>query len=224
MKRILIGLVFLCAACAHNPRISNESRRIVFFGDSITELGVRPGGYITRMRLALDARSLQYDLIGAGVSGDKIYDLYLRMEEDVLSHRPDTVVIWVGVNDVWHKQIHNTGTDAPKFERFYAALIRKFQAEGIRVVLVTPMGVGEKRPGENPLDAELDKYSEIIRSLAAKYHCPLIDVRKAFQAYIAANNPADQDSGILTYDRVHPNDSGNRWLAEKMLQALVPSP
>ncbi|WP_315822065.1 hypothetical protein [Paraflavitalea speifideaquila] len=46
----------------------------------------------------------KYELIGAGIGGNKAYDLYLRMEEDVLAKDPNTVVIWVGVNDVWHKK------------------------------------------------------------------------------------------------------------------------
>jgi lysophospholipase L1-like esterase len=56
-----------------------------------------------------------------------VYDLYLRLEEDVLKKRPDVVVIWIGVNDVWHKTILGTGTDADKFEKFYTAIINKLK-------------------------------------------------------------------------------------------------
>ncbi len=74
----------------------------MFFGDSITQAGVEPGGYISRLNemLKQSGKADNYELVGAGVSGNKIYDLYLRMEDDVLKLRPDVVVIWVGVNDV----------------------------------------------------------------------------------------------------------------------------
>src|ERR1700733_4121799 len=82
-----------------------KTTRVVFFGDSITEMGARPGGYITRIQDALSQKGLanQYELIGAGVGGNKVYDLYLRMDDDVLAKKPDVVFIWIGVNDVWHK-------------------------------------------------------------------------------------------------------------------------
>ena len=97
-------------------------KKVVFFGDSITQAGVQPGGYIRLMDslVALDKKSADYELIGAGIGGDKIYDLHLRMEEDVLKKQPDIVVIYVGVNDVWHKSSSGTGTDYNKFGRFYA--------------------------------------------------------------------------------------------------------
>jgi lysophospholipase L1-like esterase len=47
----------------------------------------------------------------------------------VLSKNPDIVVIYIGVNDVWHKRSTGTGTDADKFEKFYKALIAKIQAK-----------------------------------------------------------------------------------------------
>src|SRR3954449_611588 len=79
-----------------------KKTRIIFFGDSITQAGVSPTGYITKMQemLAKSGKGSQYELIGAGIGGNKVYDLYLRMEDDVLAKNPDVTVIWVGVNDV----------------------------------------------------------------------------------------------------------------------------
>jgi lysophospholipase L1-like esterase len=111
----------------------DKQLKIIFFGDSITQAGVQAGGYITKMKESLEKQGIKdkYQLIGAGIGGNKVYDLYLRLEEDVLSQKPDVVVIYVGVNDVWHKSSSGTGTDADKFEKFFVALIKKFQANGI---------------------------------------------------------------------------------------------
>src|SRR4030095_1509099 len=79
----------------------DKNKKIIFFGDSITQMGVNPGGYISDMREILTAEGVDnYDLVGAGIGGNKVYDLYLRMPEDVIAQSPDIVVIYVGVNDV----------------------------------------------------------------------------------------------------------------------------
>jgi len=77
---------------------SNKKKRIIFFGDSITESGIKPGGYIVRMdsMIALQGKSESYELIGSGISANKVYDLYLRMEEDVLKRDPALLVIYNG--------------------------------------------------------------------------------------------------------------------------------
>lgn len=200
----------------------SKPTRVVFFGDSITEAGVNPGGYIAQMRDSLAARNqaANYELLGAGISGNKVYDLYLRLESDVLEKRPDLVFVWIGVNDVWHKKTHGTGTDADKFERFYTALIKKMQAQGIRLTLCTPACVGEKTDCTNTLDGDLNHYANMIRRLAQTYNCGLCDFREAFLNYNLKNNPQNAEKGILTTDGVHLNEKGNALAAGMMLERL----
>ncbi|MBL7737447.1 MAG: SGNH/GDSL hydrolase family protein [Chitinophagaceae bacterium] len=199
-----------------------KKQRVIFFGDSITQAGVSPGGYITRVQemLTQQNKGSSYEIIGAGIGGNKIYDLYLRMDEDVLAKNPDIVYIWVGVNDVWHKASHGTGTDPDKFQKFYEAVIKKLQAKNIKVILCTPAAIGEKTDFSNQQDGDLNQYSKIIRNIASEYHCGLVDLRKSFLAYNLANNPENKESGILTTDRVHLTEKGNILVAEEMLKAL----
>ncbi|WP_316812763.1 SGNH/GDSL hydrolase family protein [Pedobacter heparinus] len=216
MKRIklllllpVLMMVMLFSAMKIKPK------RIIFFGDSITQAGIKPGGYVDLLKKDLDPG--KYEVIGAGIGGNKVYDLYLRMEDDVLKKQPDLVVIYIGVNDVWHKLSSKTGTDYDKFIKFYQALINKIQANGAKIVLCTPAVIGEKKNGANEMDAELDKYSGAIRDLAARNNLPLADLRKLFIAYDLANNPDDLAKGILTTDGVHLNEKGNRTLADTLL-------
>lgn len=199
-----------------------EKKKVIFFGDSITEAGVQPGGYITQLREIIknESKADNFDLIGAGIGGNKVYDLYLRLESDVLAANPDIVVIYIGVNDVWHKQSHGTGTDPDKFERFYLALIKKLKEKNIQVILCTPAVVGEKTDFSNQLDGDLNSYSTIIRKIAATQALQLVDLRKAFLEYNLANNPDNKESGILTTDRVHLNEKGNKLVAEKIWEIL----
>ncbi|WP_443945823.1 SGNH/GDSL hydrolase family protein [Pedobacter sp. AW1-32] len=198
--------------------MSYKPKRVIFFGDSITQQGVSKNGYVTLIKKSLD--STQYEFSGAGIGGNKVYDLYLRMEDDVLNKKPDVVVIYVGINDVWHKQSSHTGTDYDKFLKFYQAMINKIQGVGSKVILCTPSVIGEKKNGGNDLDAELDKYAEGIRQLAAKNQLPVCDLRKIFTDYEHENNTADVEKGILTGDRVHLNENGNKLVADHLLPLI----
>lgn len=203
--------------------IQDKPKKIIFFGDSITQAGVQPKGYITQFGQMLEQKGLKdkYELVGAGIGGNKIYDLYLRLEDDVLSKKPDIVFVYVGVNDVWHKATSGTGTDADKFERFYQALINKIKANNITLILCTPAAIGEKNDASNQQDGDLNQYSKIIRNLASKNNLALCDLRKEFQDYNVKNNPENKERGILTTDRVHLNDLGNQFVAEKMLPLII---
>ncbi|MBI1344049.1 MAG: G-D-S-L family lipolytic protein [Terrimonas sp.] len=214
MKKIL-PLVFLLALFAYIPQ---KKKKVIFFGDSITQAGVKPGGYITLIdsMCKLEGLSDGYEFIGAGIGGNKVYDLYLRMQEDVLDKHPDIVVIFVGVNDIWHKRTYGTGTDPDKFEKFYQAIINKITENGGRVILCTPACIGEKTDFSNEQDGDLNEYSKIIRQIAAKNKVPLVDLRQIFLAYDQKNNPDNKDRGILTVDRVHLNSTGNQLVADKM--------
>lgn len=195
--------------------------RIVFFGDSITEAGIQPGGYIQQLKdsLAQAGKATDLELIGSGIGGNKVYDLYLRLENDVLDKQPDVVFIYVGVNDVWHKKTHGTGTDAPKFVQFYRAIIQKIRKQGAQVVLCTPACIGEKTDCTNSLDGELNQYAQLIRDLATEFQAPLVDLRKAFLEYNLKNNPQNLENGILTTDGVHLNAKGNAYVAAQMLHS-----
>lgn len=197
--------------------------RVIFFGDSITQAGVGPKGYITMMTETLKTKgqSGAYELMGAGIGGNKVYDLYLRLEDDVLSKKPDVVFIYVGINDVWHKSSSGTGTDPDKYVKFYEALIKKMKAQNIRVIVCTPTVIGEKNDNSNMQDGDLNQYAKLIRDIAKRNNLQLCDLRKYFQDYLAQNNAENKEKDILTSDRVHLNDAGNKFLAEKMMDALM---
>lgn len=219
MKLSFIALLF-CAITAFIP--ANKKKRVVFFGDSITEAGAKPGGYIRKLdsMLVLQGKAEQYELVGAGIGGNKVYDLYLRIEEDVLTKEPDVVIIYIGVNDVWHKRTSGTGTDPDKFEKFYQAIINKLKAKNISVILCTPATIGEKTDFSNPLDGDLNEYSKIIRNIAKKNNLTVVDLRKSFLDYDLKNNPDNKSKDILTNDGVHLNAKGNQFVADEMWKVL----
>lgn len=223
MKNTLRFLFLFFLSMAMLSLKQDKPTKVIFFGDSITQAGIGPGGYITKMKDMLEKQGVKskYQLIGAGIGGNKVYDLFLRMEDDVLSQNPDLVVIYIGVNDVWHKTSHGTGTDADKFTGFYNAIIKKLQSKGIKVICCTPAVIGERTDNSNPQDGDLNYYSGLIRNIASKYDCPLVDLRKEFISYNLKNNTQNKESGVLTTDRVHLNDTGNQFVADLMMKAIL---
>jgi len=199
-----------------------SKKKVVFFGDSITQAGVNPGGYIRLIDSIMKAEGVadRYETVGAGIGGNKIYDLFLRMDADVLAKKPDVCIVYIGVNDVWHKTSSGTGTDYDKFGRFYDAVVAKLRNAGIRVILATPAVIGERTDHSNAQDGDLNLYSNWIRQYAAAQKLPLVDLRKAFLDYNLKNNPKNDEKGILTSDRVHLNAKGNLLVAQAMWQAV----
>jgi len=216
---LLAAFVFSMLLMAENHR--RKRKKIVFFGDSITNYGARPGGYIAHIIHLLKEADIEYkyELTGAGADGNTVIDLIRRIDNDILSKGADIVIIFIGINDVWH-QLTGGGTDKETFQNAYAAIIDKLKTVAIEVVLCTPTVIGEKTDFTNEQDADLEIYSEIVRNLAFKYDLPLIDLRKAFLNYNLIHNTENTDYGILTYDKVHLNSEGNQLVAKDMWKVL----
>ncbi len=200
----------------------NKKKKVVFFGDCITQMGAGNGGYIRLMEdiIKSEKKSDEFELVGAGISGNKVTDLYLRLEKDVLSKQPDIVVIYVGINDVWHKRLAGTGTDYVKFTEFYDVIVKKLQAEKIKVIVCTPSVIGERKDNSNEQDGELNMYSNWLRNYAKTNQLICVDLRTDFQNYLIANNPSNEEKGLLTSDRVHLNAKGNLFVAQTIWKEL----
>lgn len=209
---------------ADEPKTAlKKGDRIVFLGDSITQGGGGPQGYITLVKKGLDEKNkdLAVETVNAGISGNKVPDLQRRVDKDVIAKKPNVVFIYIGINDVWHgEKDPSRGTTKDKFEMGLREVIGKITDAGAKVILCTPTVIGEKKDGANKLDKQLDEYAEISRKLAKELKLPLCDLRKAFVEHIKANNADDKDKGVLTGDRVHLNAAGNKLVADTMLNML----
>lgn len=195
--------------------------RVVFLGDSITQAGARPGGYVTLVAEAIVRQKpdLGVEVIGAGISGNKVPDLEKRLQRDVLDKKPTVVVIYIGINDVWHS-LNNRGTPKDAYEQGLRRLIEQIEKAGARVILSTPSVIGEKTDGTNKLDAMLDEYSQISRQVAKDTGAQLLDLHQQFRDYLMKHNPDNAEKNVLTTDGVHLNAAGNRFVADRMLEAL----
>jgi lysophospholipase L1-like esterase len=219
--------VFAAAAQAADgdPVPLKKGDKIVFLGDSITQGGGGPKGYVTLIKSALAEKhkELGIEVVNAGISGNKVPDLQRRLDKDVIARKPTLVVIYIGINDVWHGMNDPArGTSKEKFEDGLKEIIGKIQAAGARVVMCTPTVIGEKTGGVNKADSKLDEYSDISRKIAKELKLPLCDLRKAFVDNLKDINKDNKERGVLTTDTVHLNEAGNKVVAETILKTIDP--
>ena len=213
---VAVSLLFTLLAAVHLA----DKKRVVFFGDSITQAGAKPGGYIEMLKTMVD--TTQYELIGAGISGNKVTDLEARIRKDVLDKKPDVVMIYIGINDVWHfyKFEGTTGTEADRYEAGLRTLAEQIKAQGAQVVFCTPTVIGEDPDSDAEENVRLTQYADIVRRVANDTDSQLCDLRKAFSKYLKKNNKDKAYEGVLTTDGVHMNEQGNAFLAKQMKQCL----
>jgi lysophospholipase L1-like esterase len=218
---LLLFAGFVLSMLLMSFNYGRKKTKVLFFGDSITNQGMRRNGYITLLSRLIkqEVEEEKFDLIGAGVDGNKVGDLLQRVEADVLSRGPDIVVVFIGVNDVWHKQT-GAGTEIDTFETSYERLIEKLKVGRSKILLCTPAVIGEKVDESNEFDEDLMSFNEVIKNIAYSNDFPLIDLRKAFMDYNLANNLENKQAGILTTDGVHLNDEGNELVAREMWKVI----
>ena len=218
MKKYLwLFIIIFMSSCNGNKK------QVVFLGDSITEEGrTLELGFINLLEESLDSE--KFNLIGKGISGDKVSDLLVRYENDVLSQNPDIVFIYIGINDVWHSYDVGKGSDIDFYEKGLRKIITDIKKRGAKIILCTPTVIGERVTFEDELevkrDQELDAFSGVVRNLASEFNTELLDLRTIFKDYIAENNKNNEYQDFLTDDGVHLNDAGNKLLSEKMLNYI----
>ena len=220
-EKLLLLAVFVVSMLLMAGNHRRKRKKIVFFGDSITQEGSRPGGFITRIIRLLKEADMEYnyELVNAGANGDKVHDLYQRMDTDILANGADIVVIVIGINDILFKNKENEIAEK-NFETVYETIIKKLDQAAIKIVVCTLTAIDEKINDVNNYEEKIEIYSQIVRNLAVKYNLPLVDLRKAFLNYNLINDSANSETGILPYDNIHLNNDGNQLVAEEMWKVL----
>lgn len=218
------------------PEIQNVlagKRKIVTVGDSITEAGKYPGGYVWLLQRYLNALypDRQIEIVNAGISGNKASDMQARFQKDAIDQKPDLVMINVGVNDVWHaffdfqnSQFHpqgnlQTGVPLVEYRDKLTQMVLSAKAAGIRVLLLSPTPIREILDG--PENRRLQEYVAAMREIALQNKCLFIDLNAPFREVIGTyQRHAGKTLNLLAADGVHPNPSGYRIIAFTILRGL----
>lgn len=230
--------LLLCSGPATIPPMLQGVHRIVVLGDSITEQGAAPRGYVTLFRETLkrDFPDQQIEVINSGISGHKSNDMLARFKRDVTDHHPDLVTINVGVNDVWHnfkdaawqhrvpEGNSGRGLMLPAYIENVGKMIDLAKAANAKVILVSPSLVYEDLNC-----AENKRLSQFVRAeekLARERGVGFINLNREFHEVVGAYQKfAGRSHLLLTIDGVHLNDQGNILYANSILKYLgAPTP
>ena len=230
MRKIIFLIISLLIISCENMN-DNQPAKIVFLGDSITQQAEDfEDGFINLIRQNLV--QYKFELVGKGISGNKVSDLLTRYKSDVIDLNPDIVFIYIGINDVWHKYDFGTGSDIDLYEKGLRTIISDIKSLGSKIVLCTPTVIGENT-GDfvlgnqfkdvetmEKMNGDLNTFSEVVRKLSNEYGTELLDLRKIFMDYLAENNINNDAAGILTTDGVHLNEQGNKLIADQMIKFI----
>ncbi len=202
--------------------------KIILFGDSITDAGrflsdalpyyTYGFGYARDIASALRWKNCRkYEIINKGNSGNKIVNLYERVQADVWNLKPDVLSVLIGVNDVWHMIAHNTGVDLKRYEKIYRALIEetKERLPNLKIILCEPFFLhGVVTDG---LDFDkfsiVKDYADVVRKIAEEYGAAFLPLQKKFETL--ANKIGAEN---CLSDGVHPTEIGAKLIADEWLK------
>ena len=178
------------------PPAAGENR-VVFMGDSITDVG----------RMAEIFSPKPY--VNRGIGGQTTPQMLIRFRPDVIDLQPSVVVILAGTNDI----AGNTGPmRLEDTENNYASMAELAHVHGIGVVLASVMPINNYTPKSESffLQRSPEKILELNRWL--KDYC----ARNGY-VYLDYFSATVDDKGMLkadlTEDGLHPNKAGYAIMA-----------
>ena len=183
------------AANAALPPPAREEKRVVFIGDSITDVWTK----------FFDAQFPGKPYINRGIDAQTTPQMLLRFRQDVISLHPAAVVILGGINDI----AGNTGPSTLEMiENNLMSMTDLARANGIAVVLcsVLPASRIPWRPELAPAQ-QIIELNAWMKRYAQERGVTFVDYWTAM---------ADEQNGLpaaLSRDGVHPNEAGYRLMS-----------
>lgn len=224
-----------------------DARRFVVTGTSISKGVIYDsvrGKYLVLKDnyVSLVQEKLNVEIINAAKFGNTIIRGIPRIEETLLSEKPEVAVIEYGGNDcdfAWNEiakdpeGAHHPLTDFKLFEETLLTTIDQFKKRGIIPVLLTlpPLNAeaylkwvsrSEPQAAENILKwlgsvTKIywwhERYNSLILKAALKTNTHIIDIRGAFLDY-------EDFSKFLCDDGIHPNQEGHSIIANKIIEHI----
>ncbi len=206
-------------------------KKILFFGDSITDCGrTSPDnnnnemgwGYANQVKTALEQKyPNEYQFFNRGIGGNRIVDLYARIKRDVINYAPDYISILIGVNDVWHELDFKNGVSNKRFEQIYSMIIEdlKEALPETKIAILEPyVLIGTATVGTqerwNAFSKEVSNKAAVSKKIAEKFDLPFIPL----QALLEEKNEGEKY--LVSADGVHPNNFGHEIIAKEWLDCF----
>jgi lysophospholipase L1-like esterase len=190
------------------PSAAPNEKRVVFYGDSITD------GWGRRAGVFFPGKNY----INRGISGQTTPQMLVRFQQDVVHLHPAVVVVLAGTNDI----AGNTGPSTPQMilDNF-ASMAAIAKGNGIRMVIasILPAAAYPWKPGIQPAE-EIRQLNQSLKEFCNREGLVYLDYYSAM---------ADAEGGMrpgLSSDGVHPTAKGYEIMAPlaeaAIKQALQP--
>lgn len=194
----------LCRYHADNERLRagpKSERRVVFIGDSITELWVLG-----------DPDLFSKGIVNRGISGQTSPQILLRFQADVVALQPVIVHILAGTNDI----AGNTGpTSTDQYKDNIKAMVSLAKSNGIKVILgsIPPAAHFPWKPDLKPVP-QIAALNDWLRSYAEAEKLEFVD----YHAALTTRDGAINDG--FSFDGVHLNLRGYRLMTRAVRRSL----
>lgn len=210
--------------------ISNNTT-ILFQGDSITDcgrnrevgamandLGGLGQGYamMAAAELLSNRPADGLRIFNRGISGNRVVDLYARIQGDILNLKPDVLSILIGVNDTWHGKNPDwsNGVAVPKYERIYRDLLNEVREAlpAVKLLLGEPF-VLQCGVVRDDWVEEIDQRRAVVAKLAGEFGAVLVPFQSMFNEAVRHAPPE-----YWAADGVHPSAAGHLRMAKCWLE------
>ena len=210
--------------------VLKENAVILFQGDSITDAGRdwKKGdpnnsdaigkGYalFAAGNLLEKFAEKKLQIYNRGVSGNKVFQLRDRWDEDCIAIKPDVISILVGVNDYWHTLDGKYNGTLQKFVSDYRELLNytRQKLPGVQLIICEPYtlkGGGAIKPEQwYPM---FDEYRKATRQLAAEFKAVYVPFQTMYDK--AIKRAPDR---YWAPDGIHPGLPGAKLMASCWLK------
>ena len=151
-----------------------------------------------------------------GISGNKVYQLAERWDEDCLQIKPTVLSILIGVNDLWHKLNGKYQGTVEIYERDYRALLTRTTKAlpKVRLVICEPfvLRCGAVNDKWFP---EFDTYRASARKIAGEFRASFVPFQAMFDEAVKYAPPEH-----WAKDGVHPSASGAALMAHEWCKTV----
>ncbi len=216
---------------AYGKPLIQPSDTVLFQGDSITDAGRKRdqgdqpnhqpamgGGYAwMAASQLLVGRADDLKVFNRGISGNKVYQLADRWQQDCLDLKPNVLSILIGVNDVSHMLKGRFDGSVEIYEQDYHALLKRTKAAlpKVKLVVCEPFVL---RCGavDDRWFPTFDGYRAAARRAAEAAGAVFVPFQTMFDRAVKFAPPEH-----WAQDGVHPSDFGNSLMAHAWLEAVA---
>ena len=206
--------------------------KLCYIGNSITANGYY--GFFIDLYHYTRYPKLKFTSYNCGISGNTAQDVLNRMDEDILTHKPNTATIKLGMNDVNIGLYHagETSEDTLALRKTAIETYRKnlsliadqLIASGCQTLFLTPTIYDQtaKIAAKNNFGVNdaLATCANIVRETASKYNAPVVDFYTAMNQINLEKQSYDSTYTLIGSDRVHPGMVGNMVMAYAFLKSM----